>query len=132
MSRTGSGRGRLRWVGRPVRSFLLPLPVVVLFLAGACADESAPATVTLAELVAGQEDYGGRLVETRGVVRRFGEAEDATTLHYVVEDEMANRVALRPNDVAERYAGEDVVVVGSFRYREQEGRSIEIERIEAL
>lgn len=86
--------------------------------------------MTLAELVVGQEDYGGRRVETRGVVRRFGEAEGATTLHYVVEDEVANRVALRPNGVAERYAGQEVVVVGSFRYSEREGRSIEITRIE--
>jgi hypothetical protein len=34
------------------------------------------------------------------VVRGFGEAEGATTPHYVVEDEIANRVALRPTDVA--------------------------------
>jgi hypothetical protein len=114
-----------------VLSFLSALGVVALFVAGACADESGPAAVTLAELVAGQEDYSGRLVETRGVVRGFGEAEGATTPHYVVEDEIANRVALRPTDVAGPYAGQDVVVVGSFRYSEREGRSIEIKRIEA-
>lgn len=111
-----------------MRSLLVSVALVLV--AGACTDDSGPARVTLAELVAGQEDYDGRLVETRGVVRRFGEAEGATTLHYVVEDHVANRVALRPNDVAERYAGQDVVVVGSFRSREQEGRSIEIQRID--
>lgn len=64
------------------------------------------------------------------MVRRVGEGGGATTLHYVVEDELANRGSLRPNDVAERYTGHEVVVVGSFRDSEREGRSIEIMRIE--
>lgn len=99
-------------------------------LVGACNDESDPVRATLAALVAKQENYRGRVVQTSGVVRRFGEAEGATRLHYVVEDEEANRVALLPNEVAERYTGQEVVVVGSFRFREEEGRSIEIEHIE--
>jgi len=59
-----------------------------------------------------------------------GEAEGATRLHYVVEDQQANRVALIPNRLAERHAGQEVVVVGSFQFGERAGRSIEIESIE--
>jgi hypothetical protein len=39
-------------------------------------------------------------------------------------------VALIPNDLAERHAGQEVVVVGSFEFSERDGRSIEVERIE--
>jgi hypothetical protein len=95
-----------------------------------CSDDSALAGVMLAELVADQDDYDGRRVETAGVVRRFGEADGATRLHYVVEDQQANRVAILPNDVAEPHTGRQVVVVGLFRFSEGQGRSIEIERIE--
>jgi hypothetical protein len=86
--------------------------------------------VALAELVADQDDYDGRRVETTGVVRRFAEADGATRLHYVVEDQHANRVAIVPTDVAEPHTGRPVVVVGLFRFSEGQGRSIEIERIE--
>ena len=111
------------------------LPLLLLASAGSlvagCSDDSEdPATASLAELVAEQENYEGRRVETVGVVRRFGEAEGATRLHYVVEDQQANRMALIPNDLAARHAGEEVVVVGSFRFSERDGRSIEIERIQ--
>ena len=84
---------------------------------------------TVAELVVNHEGYDGRRVETAGVVRRFGAVDGATQLHYVVEDQQANRVAIVPNNVAERYTGQQVRVVGSFRFSEQEGRRIEIERI---
>lgn len=109
---------------------VLFLVVAAHLLVGACNDESDPVRATPAELVANQESYHGRVVQTSGVVRRFGEAEGATRVHYVVEDEEANRVALVPNAVAERYTGQEVLVVGSFRFHEEEGRSIEIEHIE--
>lgn len=98
-------------------------------LVSACSNDAGPVKATLAEIVAQQEGYDGLLVETRGFVRQFGSAEGATRLHYVVEDDKANRVALVPNDLAGRYTGQEVVVIGSFRFSEQEGRSIEIERI---
>lgn len=119
---------RLGSLNRAVMSLLLA--AVTPLLLSACSDESGPVEATLAELVAKQEDYDGRLVQTGGVVRRFGEAEGATRLHYVVEDEEPNRVALVPNDVAEPYTEQEVVVVGRFRFSEEEGRSIEVERIE--
>lgn len=119
---------RLGSLNHAVLSLLLA--AVTPLLLSACSDESGPVEATLAELVAKQEDHDGRLVQTGGLVRRFGEAEGATRLHYVVEDEEANRVALVPNDIAERYTEQEVVVVGRFRFSEEEGRSIEVERIE--
>lgn len=85
---------------------------------------------TLAELVANQEGYDDRPVETNGVVRRFGAEEGATRLHYVVEDQRANRVAIVPNSMAERHTGQEVTVAGFFHFSEQEGRRIEITRID--
>ena len=110
------------------------LPLLLLASAGSlfasCSDASEdPVRASLAELVAEQENYEGRRVQTVGVVRRFGEAEGATRLHHVLEDQQANRVALIPNHVAERHAGQKVVVVGSFQFSERDGRSIQIERI---
>jgi hypothetical protein len=99
-------------------------------LAGCSNNSGRPVRASLAELVADQDDYDGRRVETAGVVRRFGEADGATRLHYVVEDQRANRVAIVPNEVAEPHTGRQVVVVGLFRFSEAQGRSIEIERIE--
>ena len=115
----------------------LPCAVLlVLLLASAgslvsgCGDGSGdPVRASLAELVAEQDDFAGRRVQTVGVVRRFGEAEGATRLHFVVEDRQANRVALTPNEAAERHVGQQVVVVGSFQFSEQDGRSIEVESI---
>ena len=121
-------------IGRFGRLHHAVLPLLLLTSAGSlfagCSDESEdPVRASLAELVAEQENYEGRRVETVGVVRRFGEAEGATRLHFVVEDQQANRVALIPNDLAERHSGQEVVVVGSFQFSERDGRSIQIERI---
>ena len=98
---------------------------------GGCRDKpETPVSATVADLVANQEGYDGRRVETTGIVRPFGPAEGATRVHYVVEDHQANRVAIVPDDIAERYTAQEVTVVGPFRFTEQEGRSIEIERID--
>ncbi|MGH9040549.1 MAG: hypothetical protein ACRDZ3_09985 [Acidimicrobiia bacterium] len=72
----------------------------------------------------------GRRVETAGVVRRFGEAEGAPSLHYVIEDGDRNRFAISPDDLAAGHVGKEVVVVGAFRVSERNGRRIEIERLE--
>jgi hypothetical protein len=118
---------------RSLSQVFLPLLLAVSgpsFLGG-CADEpDGPVAATLVELMANQEAYDDRLVQTGGIVRRFGAAEGATRLHYVVEDGRANRVAIVPNHVAERYTGQEVTVAGVFHFNEQEGRTIEITRID--
>ncbi len=113
------------------------VPLLVLTLSGSlvigCRQQTnAPVRVSLAQLVTGQDGYQGRRVQTAGVVRRFDEAEGATRLHYVIEDQHANRVAIVPNEIAERHTGQRVVVVGAFRFSEGQGRQIEIARIERL
>lgn len=120
--------GRRRRLSHVVLPLLLAVSALSLL---GCVDEpDAPVGATLAELVANQEDYDDRLVQTNGVVRRFGAAEGATSLHYVVEDERANRVAIVPNHIAERYTGQEVTVAGFFHVNEQEGRRIEIRRLD--
>lgn len=118
---------------RSLSHFVLPLLLTISApgVLGGCVDEpDPPMGATLVELMANQEHYDDRLVMTTGVVRRFGVAEGATKLHYVVEDEQANRVAIVPNHVAERYTGQEVTVSGFFHFSEQEGRRIEITRID--
>jgi hypothetical protein len=124
-------------MGRNRRLSQLALFVLMFALAigstllGRSGDErKAAVAATVAELTTNQGAYDGRRVETVGIVRRFGAAEGATRLHYVVEDQQQNRVAIVPNDVAERYTSQEVSVVGSFRFTEQEGRRLEIERID--
>lgn len=111
-----------------LRPLLLALPLVLF---AGCSDEpTTPEQATLAELVGEQDDYDGRRVEAAGVVRRFGPEDGAARLHFVVEDHQKNRVALVPNDVAEPHVGKEVVVVGVFRFSEERGRRLEVERIE--
>lgn len=121
----GGRRGLIRLIAL----FLIAIPGPPLL--GGCGDEpEAPVRATLVELVTNQEGYDGLSVKTSGVVRRFGAPQGTTRLHYVVEDEQANRVAIVPNDIAERYTGQAVTVSGVFRFSQQDGRSIEIERID--
>lgn len=91
--------------------------------------DDEPRDLTLSQLTGAQERHDGEWVRTEGVVRRFGAAEGATRLHYVVEDDVPNRVRLDGGDPA-RYVGRRVEVVGRFRFTEERGRSIEVERIE--
>ena len=121
--------GRRRGLSLVVLSLVLALSAPSFL--GACVDEpEAPVSATLAELIANHEGYDDRLVMTTGVVRRFGAAEGATKLHYVVEDQQANRVAIVPNHIAQRYTGQEVTVAGFFHFSEEEGRRIEITRID--
>ena len=92
--------------------------------------DSRPERITLAQLALGQEDYSGRRVRTGGVVQRFGPADGALRLHYVIADEADNRVKLVGGDPA-RYVGRAVEVVGRFRMTEAAGRVIDVHRIEA-
>jgi hypothetical protein len=91
--------------------------------------EPEPETVTVAQLAFGQEDYSGRRVRTGGVVQRFGPADGARRLHYVIADEADNRVRLLGVDPT-LYVGQTVEVVGRFRLTETSGRTIDVERVE--
>jgi hypothetical protein len=91
--------------------------------------ESQPETLTLAQLAFGQEDYSGRRVRTSGVVQRFGPAEGARRLHYVLADGADNGVRLVGVEPA-RYVGQAVEVVGQFRLTETSGRILDVERVE--
>jgi hypothetical protein len=101
--------------------------VALALLLAACGDDG-PTRLTPAELTFAQEDYAGKLVETGGIVRRFGAGEGATREHTVVEDQAENRVELEGGG-AERFEGRSVIVVGRFRFEEGSGRRIEVEEI---
>jgi hypothetical protein len=117
-------RGRT-WHGAPV-AMLWAVTALLISACGSGAQE--PVAVPLIELVADQERYEGSDVRTRGTVEVFGDDPDA--LHYVIEDDRANRVQLLPNEGAKQFVGREVIVVGRFGFDDQAGRFIEIEGIE--
>ena len=101
---------------------------VCALLLGACGlTGTAPREVTLAVLVGDQAGYDGRMVTTEGVVRTHDDPR-----HYWIEDDDLNRVELIPDDEVVPLLGERVRVTGRFRFRDDEGRRIEIEQIERL
>jgi hypothetical protein len=63
------------------------------------------------------------------VVQRFGPADGARRLHFVIADDADNRVRLIGIDPAP-YVGQAVEVVGRFRLTETSGRTIDVEGIE--
>lgn len=81
--------------------------------------------VTLAELVARQQAYEGRVVRTRGTVRTF-----PSPRHYWLEDEHINRVGLVPQDLIAPHLGRELTVVGRFAFVQGRGRQITISNIE--
>ncbi len=104
------------------------LMMSVLLLPGLLVDcRSRPtASVSLAQLVANQDAYVGRLVDTTGMVRSF---IDATGRYYVIEDSHQNRVELLPASRADPYEGGRIEVTGKFGFDERTGRFIVIEGI---
>lgn len=92
-------------------------------------EDEGPVDVALSAIVGNEGEYDGRVLWVEGVVRGFGEGE---SLHYVVEDDDANRVQLLPNVEAEPFEEQEVRVVGRFSFGEETGRRIEIESIEGL
>jgi hypothetical protein len=85
---------------------------------------SHPVDVTLASLAHYQDAYQGKLVRTEGVVGMF-----QAPLHYWIEDNQANRVALEPADRAAPLVGLEVQVVGRFHSDDRTGRVIHINEI---
>lgn len=112
---------------------LLLLIVVVAAGLGVAAWQNlrggGPETLTVAQLAFGQEHYSGRRVRTGGVVQRFGPADGALRLHYVIADEADNRVRIVGVDPT-GYVGQAVEVVGRFRLTDTSGRTIDVERME--
>jgi hypothetical protein len=103
--------------------------VALLVWTSACSGdgEDVPTVVSLAELVADQAAYDGELVTTEGTVRSFDDP-----LHHWVEDADVNRVELVPDEVAAPHLGAEVRVTGRYTFRDDEGRRIEVERLEVL
>lgn len=99
---------------------------VVLLAVGTagCAGEDVPSVVPLATLATEQEQWDGRSVRARGVVRSFDEP-----LHFWIEDAAASRVELVPHDGLEDLVGLTVDVVGPFSFEEGEGRRITVEEL---
>lgn len=63
------------------------------------------------------------------MVTRIGESAGHT--HYVLEDEMSNRVELLPKSSAAVWMGQEVVVTGRFDFQETRGRTLTIQSIRA-
>lgn len=103
--------------------------LLVVVLAGCGAGLALPTDVGLDVLVQEQEAWDGRLVVVQGVVA----GTDDPVLHHWVQDEAQNRVALLPDD--EAYAdlvGATVRVEGRYRFLDDRGRVIEVDRLEVL
>lgn len=81
--------------------------------------------------MADQESYEGELVTTEGVVTAVSDAPGGGAYH-VLEDADANRVLLVPDSVAARYVGQRVSVTGRFTFDPDQGRQVQVERIDPL
>ena len=85
-------------------------------------------SVDLADLVQHQDSFNGVRLSARGDVRAI---HDASGDYFVLEDEHQDRVAMLPSARAAPYSGQQVEVVGTFRFDQKAGRRIEIESIVA-
>ncbi len=102
------------------------LAALLLVLVG-CGGEASPREAPLQMLVADPAGFDGQRVATQGVVRHF-----EAPLHYWIEDEALNRVELFPPAMAAPLLGQEVRVVGTFRYAPASGRSLSLETISPL
>lgn len=98
--------------------------VMVVMLAG-CGD--TPRQINLQLLAAEQSTLDGQLVVTEGLVQSF-----ADPLHYWLEDDALNRVALEPDALVADYVGERVSVEGRFHADRERGRRIEVHTVRPL
>lgn len=120
-----SGTFNLELHGTRKATRVVAVLAVTLIAAQSCKAE--PSRVSLATLVAEQEKYEGRTVETSGVVKRFG--DEPANLHYWLEDDRSNRVGLEPPEAAARWLDREVVVVGKFEFHEARGRFLAVQRV---
>lgn len=114
--------GRLAAVTGPAPAFAL-LCLCPAFGISGC-DPDSPRQLTLEQLSQQQSHYDGRLVTTSGILRRF-----EPPLHYWLEDDSLNRVALDTDNPRDDWVGRKIAVTGRFGYGAQTGRRIEVSRI---
>jgi hypothetical protein len=80
-----------------------------------------------ADLVVDHDRYDGERITAEGVVRSYDDP-----VHHWIEDTDLNRVELFPQDEVEPHVGDRVRVTGRFRFRDDEGRRIDIDDLEVL
>jgi len=97
----------------------------IVALAAVACGPRAP-EVPLARLVAAGRSYEGRSIETEGTVCAF---TDSGGTYWVLEDENANRVGLRPSREASPFVGRRVRVTGRYGVDPRAGRFIHTTRI---
>ena len=90
---------------------------VAALLAG-CSDTIED--IPLATLVEHQAEYDGRTLTTAGTVRTFDDP-----LHYWVEDDNLNRVAVEPDEAVADLVGKRVRVTGEFSADRVRGRILQ-------
>lgn len=110
-----------------VATMLLANPL----LSNACSSrENGPLAVSLAQLAADEGAYDRHEVITQGIVRQFEDTDG--TVYDIIEDGRSNRVELEPTSAAGAYVGQQVSVIGTFHFDDQQGRSIRVERVSAV
>lgn len=115
-----------------MQDLALAMMLVLAAVVSGCTVGAAPSTVvSLARLVGDEQAYLNQTVQVLATVRVFGES-DPSARHYVIEDVGQHRVALLPADMAARFVGQRVRVVGRFEFDDAFGRLIRIESIEPV
>ncbi|WP_371194930.1 hypothetical protein [Glaciecola sp. SC05] len=107
-----------------IRFYMIGLVCFATQFLLACGQAQTPVRVTLSMLVMSAEDFNHREVQAQGIVKYF-----ETPLHYWIEDESGNRIAIFPNNIAAKYLDKSVLVTGRFAFSTTQGRSIEISDI---
>lgn len=108
---------------------------ILCLLVGTLGCTERTALVDLATLKNTQTSWNGRLVVVRGTLQTFDKPR-----HFWIEDDARNRVALDDQSVSKLYSeaelialvGEQLEIMGEFRYQIDEGRSIRVRTITAL
>ncbi len=101
------------------------LAAVALLGIGGCQPE--PVAVTLEELADAQDVYDGQNVIAEGLVQTFDDPR-----HFWIEDPQQHRVELLPMSLVEDFVGQRLRVTGTFTFRDDEGRRIQISELHLL
>ena len=108
-----------------MRIKLLMTFAITLLLVGCGA--SVPVKTTLSALTEVQKDFDGKQVIVSGILRTFD-----TPLHYWIENDSLDRVALEGKINLAPLVSQTVTVRGMFRYDSEAGRRIEVDEFVAL